>query len=132
VGLIGSNHEPGRRGFGSEACDAKARMPKQLFAVRSVVASFLLRFWHQSLAQRFPTPKSLATEMARHMARPNGAPMPSGCAGGSFASRAEVCVVVCSSRSDALYMERVPSMVMWQKSPQSTVGTRGRVISPCV
>ena len=25
MGLIGSNHEAGRRGFGSEACDAKAR-----------------------------------------------------------------------------------------------------------
>ena len=84
-----------------------------------------------ALAQRFPTPKSLATETARQMARPNGAPMPSGCAGASCASRAGAGVVVCSSRSDALYMERVLCMVMWQKSPQATVGTRGRVISPC-
>ena len=61
MGLIGSNLSQGLAGGALvvRLVTRRRGMPKQLCAVRSVVASFLLRFWHQSLAQRFPTPKSL-------------------------------------------------------------------------
>ena len=134
MGLIGSNHEPGpgRRGFGSEACDAKAWDAQAALCRALCCGLFFIAFLASKPGSEVSNTEEPCDGMARHMARPNGAPMPSGCAGGSFASRAEACVVVCSSRSDALYMERVPSMAMCQKSPQATVGTRGRVISPCV
>ena len=132
MGLIGSNHEPGRRGFGSEACDAKARDAQAALCRALCCGLFFIAF----LASKPGSEVSNTEEPCDGDGTSHGE-----AERGPHALwlRWWVFRIPCGGlRGRVQFAFRCPvhaesaKQVMWPKSPQATVGTRGRVISPCV